>query len=118
MTEVFKKNVSCIFLLLLSQLMTLSCFASYGRGVGIGWVGGNFHSHGGDRGTYGYGRGYGYGGGYGYAGGYGGGFYYGGGWGGPNIIINVPVERRYVPQCENVEVCDQYDQCWLEQYCN
>ena len=43
------------------------------------------------------------------------------GWGGPNVIINVPVLPRapyYVPECERVEVCNQYDECWIERYCN
>ncbi|KTD08585.1 hypothetical protein [Legionella jamestowniensis] len=50
------------------------------------------------------------------------------GWGGPNVIINVPVMPapvyvpppvyvpQYIPQCEVVEVCSP-DACWLEQEC-
>lgn len=44
-----------------------------------------------------------------------GGYYYGGP---PNVIINVPVQRYRQPYCEDVEVCDPYDRCWIEQYCN
>lgn len=40
------------------------------------------------------------------------------GWGmGPNIVINVPTPRYYVPACETVRVCDQYGYCWLEREC-
>lgn len=83
--------------------------ASYAEGYSvIGWGGGNYHSHGG----YGYGRGGGY---------YDrGGFFFGGGWGGPNVIINVPSAPYYAPPpivCENVEVCNPYDECWLERRC-
>ncbi|MGL6030288.1 MAG: hypothetical protein ACRC0M_10995 [Legionella sp.] len=53
--------------------------------------------------------------------GWGGGGYY---RGGPNVIINVPVERYvppypyYVRECENIQVCNDYDECWLERYCH
>lgn len=46
------------------------------------------------------------------------------GWGGPNVIINVPVlplaprAPYYVRECETVEVCNQFDECWLERRCN
>jgi hypothetical protein len=60
-----------------------------------------------------------------HGGGYGPGYYGPGvypGWGGPNIIINVPVipapPPYYVRECETVEVCDDYDECWLERRCN
>lgn len=38
----------------------------------------------------------------------------------PNIIINAapPPPRYYAPQCQDVEVCNSYDECWLERYCN
>jgi hypothetical protein len=71
---------------------------------------GNVHYYGG--GGYYYGRG-------GY---YGPGYYPG--WGGPNVIINVPVipvvpNPPYVIECERVEVCDNYtDECWIERRCN
>lgn len=45
------------------------------------------------------------------------------GWGGPNVIINVPIAPvvpqtpYYVRECDNVEVCNQYDECWLERHC-
>ena len=46
------------------------------------------------------------------------------GWGGPNVIINVPLVPSvpvvpYYPQdCETVEICDRYaHQCWLERDC-
>lgn len=46
------------------------------------------------------------------------GYYYGGGWVGPNVVINVPTRRYYVPVCENLEVCDEYGDCWIERYCD
>ncbi len=58
---------------------------------------------------------------------HGGGWGYGGpgyypGWGGPNVIINVPIipapPRVYVRECETVEICNEYDECWLERQCN
>lgn len=37
----------------------------------------------------------------------------------PNVIINtLPTTRYYRPICEEVEVCNPYRECWLEQYCN
>lgn len=68
---------------------------------------GNVHYHGGGY----YGPGY-----------YGPGFYPG--WGGPNVIINVPIVPvapripYYVRECETVEICNEYDECWLERQCN
>lgn len=88
-------------------LSLFACAASQGGVVSVGFGGGNTHFHDGERG--GYGRG-----GYYNRGGY----FYGNGWVGPNVIINVPAPRYYVPLCENVEVCDQYGQCWLERYCD
>ncbi|MDI1352565.1 MAG: hypothetical protein PSV35_07325, partial [bacterium] len=63
--------------------------------------------------------GYYHGGGYGWGGGG-----YSGGWGGPNIILNVPivpVQPYPVPvvECETVKVCDNYEhRCWYERYCD
>lgn len=45
------------------------------------------------------------------------------GWGGPRVIINVPVlpvapsAPYYVRECETVEVCNSFDECWLERRC-
>ncbi len=67
--------------------------------------------------SYAWGPVYYHGGGY-----YGPGFYPG--WGGPNVIINVPIVPvapppiYYAPACETVEVCDQFDECWLERRCS
>jgi hypothetical protein len=63
-----------------------------------------------------------HGGGWGYGRGYGPGAYPGW-WGGPNVIINVPIipvvpAAPYVRECETVEICNQYDECWLERQCN
>ncbi len=64
-----------------------------------------------------HGGGWGYGPGY-----YGPGVYPG--WGGPNVIINVPIIPTpprvpyYVRDCETVEICNEYDECWLERQCN
>ncbi|MCL9685492.1 hypothetical protein [Legionella maioricensis] len=113
MTQI-KSNITSICVFALSLLSAVS-MPSYGEGGRVvGWHGGNYHGHGGG---YGYGHGYGYGGG---GGGYydRGGFFFG--WGGPNVIINVPAERYYAPPpivCENVEVCNRYDECWLERQC-
>ncbi len=60
-----------------------------------------------------------HGGGWGY---YGPGFYPG--WGGPNVIINVPVVPPppqvpyYIRECETVQICNEYDECWLEKRCD
>ncbi len=84
-----------------SLLLTTTSYAWYGHQ----------HYHGN------YGPGY-----YGWGGGY-----YGGGFGGPNIIINVPVApvapvvpvQPYVRQCERIQVCDpNQDICWFERYCD
>lgn len=70
------------------------------------------HYHGGGGGGWGY-RGPGY---------YGPGYYPG--WGGPNVIINVPIAPvppppvPYVRECETVQICNEYDECWLERQCN
>lgn len=100
------------FFLFISMAVTSSASQSAPL-INVGW--GPTHYHGG-------------GGGYGPGpGGYynRGGFYFGGGWIGPNVVINVPVERYaapveryYVRECDNVEVCDSYGQCWLERYCD
>ena len=104
----FKSKITRILVFALSLLSTVS-MTSYGGGVSVVGYGGNYHGHGG-------GYGYGYGGGRYYDRG---GFFFG--WGGPNVIINVPAERYYVPPppvvCETVEVCNPYDECWLERQC-
>lgn len=61
-------------------------------------------------------------------GGWGPGYYGPGyGWGGPNVIINVPIipivpvvprAPYYVRECETVEICNEYNECWLERQCN
>lgn len=95
--------MKCIFLFALSLLASAASHAWHGGGHGGGWYGGHGHYHG-YRGDYGWG---------------GGGFFYGGGWGpGPNIVINVPPEGYYVPECENVEVCNRYGRCWIERHCD
>ena len=52
-----------------------------------------------------------------------GGYYHGGGWGGPAVVIDVPLggyysPNYYAPVCETVQVCNQYNHCWLQQECN
>lgn len=108
MTTYIKSNAIRWSVLALGILASAACQAWHGRVINIGWGGGNTHYHG-SRGGYGPDGYYGRGGYYGY--------YNGGGWIGPNVIINVPAQRFYVPQCENMEVCDSYGQCWIEQYC-
>ncbi len=74
--------------------------------VGAAWQGqGGIHYHGG--GNY-----------------YRGGGYYGNGWGGPNIVIGVPLGGYYgptyvvpAPICETVRICNQYNRCWFEDEC-
>ncbi len=94
-------------ILVMSMLFAASVCQAGVNVVNAGWGGGPVHYHGG-----GYGPGPYYGGG--------GGIYFGGGWGGPNLVINVPAAppRYYVRNCENMEVCDEYGQCWLERYCD
>jgi hypothetical protein len=47
----------------------------------------------------------------------------GGYWGpsyGPNVIITVPIAPRphyYRRYCQTVEICNQFDECWLERRC-
>ncbi|KTD33467.1 hypothetical protein Lmor_2018 [Legionella moravica] len=86
-----------------------------GGAVRVGFGGGNVHYHGEDITVYNPG-GHPYPGGYPY---YNRGYYYGVGptFVVPNVIINVPVQRYYAPVCEEVEVCDSYGECWLDQYC-
>lgn len=74
-----------------------------------GYAGGWNHYHGGGWGYRGPGPGY-----------YGPGYYPG--WGGPNVIINVPIVPTppplpYVRECETVQICNEYDECWLERQC-
>src|SRR5262245_45786356 len=40
------------------------------------------------------------------------------GWAGPNVIINIPAPRYYVPVCHDVEVCNSFGDCWLEPHCD
>jgi hypothetical protein len=88
------------FVALIGLLISSSTLAWYGGNVGLGFGGGGFYFGGGNWGGYGHGR-------YGY--------FYGGA---PNVIINVPVQRYYPRHCEEVEVCDSDDECWLERYCD
>lgn len=80
--------------------------ASYGL-INVGWNGPVHHHSEGFRGYPGHGWG-------------GGGYYRSG----PNVIINVPVEPYappypyYVRECDNVQVCNDYNECWIERYCN
>ena len=98
----FNRTVLSLAAFLISVFLSVSAHA---------W--GNVHHHGGGGWGYGPGPGPGY---------YGPGFYPG--WGGPNLIINVPVQPivprqpYYVRECETVEICNQYDECWLERQCN
>jgi len=98
----FNGKIMSLFVLVFSLFTSLISFTAHSGAYVEHW-GSNYHGHGG------YGPGY-----------YDrGGFYFGGGWGGPNVIINVPVQPYYAPPlCETVQVCDNYtDQCWLEQRC-
>lgn len=99
-----KDNIKSILVVLSLFLCSMS---AYSVGVSVTGWGGNYHSH--NRGGYGYGPG-------GYSNG--GGYFFG--WGGPQVVINVPVEPYYAPPpivCQNVEVCNPYDECWLERHC-
>ena len=92
-----RKMITRLFLLFTLLFATAITPAWAGIGFGFGFGGPVFGLQG-----YGHGR-YGYGYGYGFA---------------PNVVINVPVVRHRQPYCEEVEVCNQYDECWLERYCN
>lgn len=35
----------------------------------------------------------------------------------PNIIIDVPQPRYYPRRCQEVEVCNSFDECWVERHC-
>ena len=102
----FRTKTKISKLILLMSMLFAASVCQAGVNV-VGWGGGPVHYHGGGHGPGPY-----YGGG--------GGFDFGGGWGGPNLVINVPVAppRYYVRNCENMEVCDEYGQCWLERYCD
>lgn len=102
----FKPRVAIIVLSFIAlNALSHAGYAS-SRFVNAGWNGPVHHHSDGFRGYPGYG--------------WGGGYYRGG----PNIIINVPVERYvppypyYVRECENIQVCNDYDECWLERYCH
>ncbi len=100
-------NTRGIFVFVLSLLLAMLPMSSH-AGVSVVDWGGHYHHHGG----YGYGPGPYWGGG--------GGFFFGGGWAGPNVVINVPAEPYYAPPppvCRTVEVCDPYDECWIERQC-
>lgn len=104
-------NTRSIFVFVLILLLSMLSMNSHAGVNVVGW-GGHHHPHGG----YGPGPGPGpspYWGG-------GGGFYFGGGWAGPNVVINIPAEPYYAPPppvCQTVEVCDPYDECWIERQC-
>ena len=97
----YKNKLFALVFICLGTLISLNCNA---------WT----HYHGGG-GGWGYGRGY-------YGPGYGPGYYPG--WGGPNVIINVPIIPTPPPlpyygrECETVQICNEYDECWLERQCN
>ena len=114
MTTNIKGNVLSLL------VVALSLFSNYlsAGNNSIGLISGHVHFHNGERGSFGHERGRYYSrrgyydrGGYSYGSGW-------GAWGVPNIIINVPRERYYGPECEKREVCNSYGQCWLEQYCD
>ncbi|KTC66610.1 hypothetical protein Lade_1268 [Legionella adelaidensis] len=51
---------------------------------------------------------------------YGPGYY---GWNAPMVVtvpvpVPVPAPRYYVRDCETVQICNEYDECWLERECN
>lgn len=104
MNQNFTNKIRYTSLFFLSLLASTTCEAWHGHGDG--WNG-NRHYHGNARGPY-YDRG-------GY---YEGGYYPRGGWAGPNIIINVPAERYYAPECQTVEECNSFGECWLQRYCD
>jgi hypothetical protein len=41
-------------------------------------------------------------------------------WGGGNnaIIIDTPLVGYYSSSCENVQICDQIGNCWMQQSCD
>lgn len=99
------KKISPFFVSILTLFISASGYAWYGGSIGFGFAGPGFGP-----GFYGPGPGY---------------------YGGPEIIVSnvivpnvivtrpVPVRRYYVPEyCDDVEVCDSYGECWIEQYCN
>lgn len=109
-----KNNIVKIFLLFLGLFASTTNHAWYGPGITIGVAGGNVHYYGDDIRVYNP-WGYGY---------YDRTYYYNGARNIivpnviiPNVVINVPAQRYYVPSCEEMEVCDPYGQCWLEQFC-
>jgi len=106
MNKKFKKSLSQAAVLALTLIVNVAGNAGHG-----------YYNHGGG--------GYYHGGG-GY---YHGGGYFGGGWGGPGVVIDVPFGGFYgpgyagpgyvVPECEvvTVQICNQYNRCWLEKHC-
>jgi hypothetical protein len=106
----FKSTARRMCGLVLGLLVCTAGQAWNGGAVRVGYGGGNVHYHGEDITVYNPG---------GYRD-YDRGYYYGIGpsFVVPNVIINVPVQRYYVPVCEEVEVCNSYGECWLDRYCN
>lgn len=102
MSMSIKNKARSLCALAIGLLTSAYAYSMSDIGVTIGWGQDNVHYHAPYRGGY-------------YEGG---GYYHGHAWRGPNVIINVPVERYHVPHCDQVEVCDAYDQCWLERYCD
>lgn len=78
---------------------------------GPGYYGDNRAYYGDNRAYYGDSRGYNYGG-YGY---YRRGHHF---RHGPQVIITVPPIPFYLPGCHEVEVCNGFGQCWLENSCD
>ncbi len=111
MNTISKGNTLRVVVCALSLFTSAACDAGHGRAE---HGHGGYYNDGGRREHY-----HGGGGGYGWGGFFfGGGDYYNrGGWEGPNIIINVPGPRQYVPVCQTFEVCDAYGECWLEDRC-
>ncbi len=74
-----------------------------GHGGGGGWHGGGGGWHGGYDGAHGnWGHG-----GYGY-----------GGWGATGVVVGVPLGGYYATQCQIINQCDQYGNCYQRQVCN
>lgn len=105
-----KRNVQNSIVLILGVLVSTASNAWYERGVHVGTGGGPVHHHrGGEIVVPNPGYGYYDRGGY---------YYRRPDIVIPNIIINAPPPCYYAPQCQDVEVCNAYDECWLDRYCN
>lgn len=35
----------------------------------------------------------------------------------PQFNIQIPMQRYYRPRCDEIEVCNTYGECWLEESC-